>query len=55
MEQSQTLQVLNLAKQGLTVEEIAQKLQIGKGEVQLYPSYLKILVEKVVEPLNLIR
>lgn len=34
-EQSDTLKVLTLAKQGLTVTEIAKKLNIGKGEVEL--------------------
>lgn len=34
-EQSDTLKVLTLAKQGLNVDEIAKKLNMGKGEVEL--------------------
>lgn len=34
-EQSDTLKVLTLAKQGLNIEEIAKKLKMGKGEVEL--------------------
>jgi|GEM_PF-1264294 len=34
-EQSDTLKVLTLAKQGLKVDDIAKKLNMGKGEVEL--------------------
>ena len=34
-EQSNTAKVLSLSKQGYSAEEIAKKLQLGKGEVEL--------------------
>lgn len=34
-EQSDTLKILTLAKQGLSAEQIAKKLNLGKGEVEL--------------------
>ncbi|WP_413381555.1 DUF6115 domain-containing protein [Alkalihalobacillus sp. 1P02AB] len=40
-EQSLTVKVLTLSKQGLSVEEIAKQLKVGKGEVQLILNFYR--------------
>ncbi|RNA69566.1 DUF6115 domain-containing protein [Alteribacter keqinensis] len=41
IETSQTAQVLSLSNQGFSIEDIARKLNMGKGEVELFLKFYK--------------